>query len=143
MKAPPNTTKILKAEAERLTNIIFRNKYCVVHFKKSGKQVFFKVEKHHLIKQGQSTRYKFDIWNILPVCENYHRWDKLSAHEAEDKFMAWVKENLPLHWSWYQEHRNENARHISSADWSDICDQLYYYVKHTYEAEQIIYEKGF
>ena len=141
MKAPPNTTQVLKAEAEKLTKAIFHRRYCVVHYKNTGKQVYYNIEKHHLIRKGQSSKFKFNIWNIIPICENNHRWDKLSAHEAEKKFLAWVEENLPLHWAWYQKHRNESTRHISFAEWSDICDELRYYANHLYEAEQIIYEK--
>jgi len=141
MKAPPNTTQVLKAEAKRLIDIIFRRKYCIVHYKNSGRQVCFNVEKHHLIKQGQSTRYKFNIRNILPICKNKHRNEQDSAHEAGDKFMAWVKENLPLHWAWYKKHKNESPRTLYAADWAEICDDLQYYANNSYEAEKIIYEK--
>lgn len=140
MKAPQNTTQVLKAEAERLTNRIFWHRYCIVHFKNTGKQVYFKVEKHHLIRKGQSTRYKFDIWNILPICKNEHRFDKTSAHEDRDKFLAWVKKNLPLHWAWYKKHKDEAPRTLYPSDWVDVCDELRHYVEHPYEAEKLIYE---
>lgn len=139
MKEPANATQVLKAEAKKLTEIIFHHRYCVVHYKKTGKQVFFKVEKHHLIRN--SKRYKFNIWNILPVCENDHRWDELSAHEAEEKFRQWVKENLPKHWAWFQEHRYDKTVHLDSGHWSEICDDLRHYANHLYEAEILIYEK--
>jgi len=140
MKPPPNTTKVLKAEAEELTAAIFRGRYCIVHFKNKGKQVFYKIEKHHLIHKGQSSKFKCNIWNILPVCENDHRWDNMSAHEAEQKFLVWVKDNLPLHWAWYQEHKNEAPHTLYAADWSEICDELRHYANHRYESEKLIYE---
>lgn len=141
MKAPPNTTKRLKKEAEKLTDAIFRGKYCIVHFIDSRRFVTYNIEKHHLIKEGQSTRFKFVLMNILPVCKNKHRFDKDSAHEAEEKFLAWVKENLPLHWAWFEQHRYEKTRHISPGDWQDICDELRHYLNNPEEAERIIYEK--
>lgn len=137
MKPPENTTKRLKEEAKKLTDRIFSHKYCVVHYKNSRKFVSYNIEKHHLIHRSNSIRFKFNIWNILPVCDNKHN----SAHEAEDKFLAWVKDNLPLHWAWYQGHRHEKARHISYAEWSDICEELRYYLNHPGEAEKIIYER--
>lgn len=142
MKAPANATKRLKAEAEKLTDLIFHRKHCIVHLIKSGRLYYYKVEKHHLIHKSRSVRFKFNIWNILPVCQNDHTFDNLSAHEAEEKFLVWVKDKLPLHWSWYQDHRNESTRHISPAEWSEICDELRHYVKHPLEAEKIIYERG-
>ena len=141
MKAPSNTTKVLKTEAKNLTDRIFRHKYCVVHYKNSGKLYYFKVEKHHLIRKGQSLKFKFNIWNIIPISEDSHRTGKEAAHEEHDKFMAWVKENLPLHWTWYLTHKDEKPRTLYDADWSDICDELRHYVAHPYEAEQLIYEK--
>ena len=141
MKAPTNTTKVLKDEAKRLTDRIFRHKYCIVQYKNTGKLEYRNIEKHHLIRKGQSTRFKFDIWNILPICENEHRFDKTSAHEAEESFMNWVKENLPLHWAWYKKHKNDSPRTLYPSDWSDICDELRYYANHPYEAEHLIYEK--
>jgi len=141
MKAPANTSKILKAEAERLTNRIFRNLYCIVHYKKTGRQRTWKVEKHHLILKGQSVRFQFNIMNILPVSDKDHRTSKEAAHEDRDKFLAWVKDNLPLHWAWYLKHRYDKARTIRLDDWSKICDELRYYENNPYEAEQLIYEK--
>lgn len=141
MKPPENTTKRLKEEAKKLTDRIFSHKYCVVHFKNSRKFISYKIEKHHLIKQGQSTRYKFNIRNILPVCDDKHRRDKLSAHENEEKFLLWVKDNLPLHWKWFEEHRYEKTTHINYAEWFGICDDLRYYLNHPGEAERIIYER--
>lgn len=141
MKAPPNTTKVLKAEAKKLTEVIFYRKYCVVQYKKTGRQKTWKIENHHLIHRSQSDRFKFNIWNILPVSGQDHRTGKEAAHEDRDKFLLWVKENLPLHWAWYQKHKDEKTRHISYADWSDICDELRYYANRPYEAEKLIYEK--
>lgn len=141
MKAPPNTTQVLKAEAKKLTDRIFRHKYCVINFKKSGKLEYHRIENHHLIHKSQSTRFKFNIWNILPIFVKDHRTGKESAHEDRDKFLAWVKENLPLHWAWYQKHKDEPPRTLYLADWDGICDELRYYANHPYEAEQLIYEK--
>lgn len=153
MKAPPNTTQVLKAEAKRLIDKIFRYKPCVIHYKQGEfacRQSRYrrKVEKHHLIPKGQSVRFKFNIWNIIPICEDSHRTgEEMAAHpygsntEAEEKFWEWLKENLPLHWAWYQEHKDEPPRTLYLADWDGICDELRYYANHSYEAEQIIYEK--
>lgn len=140
MKAPANTSKILKAEAKKLTERIFRRKYCVVQYKKSGKLEYRKIEKHHLIHKGQSVRFKFNIWNILPVSEKDHRTGKEAAHEDRDKFMAWVKENLPLHWAWYKAHKDEKPRTLYAGDWANICEELKYYCNNPYQAERIIYE---
>jgi len=144
MKSPPNTTKRLKEEAEKLCDRLFRGKYCVVHFKETGRtNVTYGVEKHHLIERGKSSKFKFNIWNIVPICADKHRWSKLSAHEAKEQFMNWVKDNLPKHWKWFQEHRYEPPRTLYDADWAEICDDLRHYLKHPHEAEVLIYEKDF
>jgi len=141
MKAPSNTTKVLKAEAKKLTDKIFRNRYCVVHYKKSGKTIYRNIEKHHLIHKSHSVRFKFNIWNILPISDKGHRTGKEAAHEDRDTFLAWVQENLPKHWAWYQQHKDERPRTLYAADWSEICDELRYYANHPYKAENLIYEK--
>ena len=141
MKAPPNTTKVLKAEAKNLTDRIFRHKYCVVHYKESGKLEYRRIENHHIIHKSQSVRFKFNIWNILPVSDKHHRTGEMAAHEARDKFLAWVEKNLPLHWTWYKRHKNESPRTLYPADWAEICDELKYYANHPYDAEHLIYEK--
>lgn len=141
MKPPPNTTKVLKAEAEKLTKRIFSHKYCVVQYKKTGKQKFWKVEKHHLIHKSRSDRFKFNIWNILPISDTDHRTGKEAAHEDREKFLAWVRKNLPLHWAWYMEHKDEPPHTLYTTDWAKICDDLRHYEKHPLEAEQLIYEK--
>lgn len=124
-----------------MTDVIFRRRYCVVQYKKTGKQTFWKVENHHLIHRSRSDRFKFNIWNILPISDKDHRTGKESAHEDRERFLTWVEKNLPRHWAWYKAHKDEKTQHISYADWSDICENLRHYANHLYEAEQIIYEK--
>ena len=143
MKAPPGTTKRLKEEAKQLTEALFRGRYCVIHFKDSRRFVTYDIEKHHLIKQSQSSRFKFNIWNILPICANKHTWSKSSAHEDEKNFLVWLKKNLPKHWQWFERHRYDKTRHISPGDWQEICDELRYYLNHPAEADDLIYEKNF
>lgn len=141
MKAPQNTTKVLKAEAKRLTDRIFRYPYCVMQYKESGKIDYRRIENHHLIHRSNSVRFKFNIWNILPISDKHHRTGKEAAHEDRDRFLAWVKENLPLHWIWYQQHKDESPRTLYAADWAEICEILRYYANHPFEAEKLIYEK--
>lgn len=141
MKPPENTTKVLKAEAERLTDRIFRHKFCVVEYKKNGKLNYRNIENHHLIHKSQSVRFKFNICNILPISDKHHRAGKEAAHEEREKFLAWVKDNLPLHWVWYQQHKDEAPHTLYDADWAEICDELRHYANHLYEAENLIYEK--
>ena len=132
--------KALKAKAERLTRLIFKHQKCVVCWFKH-KKIVTHTHPHHLIRQSQDIRLKYEIWNILPLCNQHHNTDKeIAAHGACEGFEQFLKTYLPLHYAWRHKHQNMPARKIDIEDLEIIVNELQTLLN-KHDVEMIIYER--
>lgn len=141
-RKPDSLIKQLKEQADTMLLSIFRYQPCYVckTVKFSG---FKSTVRHHLIKQSQDGRLKYNIWNIIPLCTSHHQGnDEIAAHgsiSAMEAFDEWFKTYLTLHYNWMCENRNAPARKIDIDDMEEIIADLQTIINNN-TAEKIIYE---
>lgn len=117
---------------------IFRYLPCVF-CKSMNKLNTWKIERAHIIRRSDFTKYKFHIMNILPLCAEHHGWLH-DTKEVEATFMYWLEQNLPLHFAWYEQHLNERPQTIPISYWEGLHRELKFYANHPAEAYRVIFE---
>ena len=105
-----------------------------------GDLTYKNIERVHIIRQSQSTKYNCQILNILPISKKYHDAWLHAYNEDEAKFFAWLKDALPLHFAWHEQHLNERTQTIPLSYWEGLYKELKFYADHPAEAYRVIFE---
>ena len=79
--------------------------------------------------------------NILPISRKYHDEWLHADKKDEDKFFAWLRGNLPLHFAWHEQHENERHQTIPLSYWEGLYKELKYYAENPSEAYRVIFEQ--
>lgn len=123
-------------KAVKLRGEIFKNLHCPM-CRVNGDHNTNTVP-HHILNKGFYDRLRFILWNLLPLCMFHHRW----AHEHMAEFINWLLDNLPMHYRYYLSERDKRKPVRQTVEsLTIIVEELQYYADHSFEAEQVIYEK--
>jgi len=132
-------TQLKKKCQNLIERRIFRNYPCIIS-KSYGETIYKKIERVHIIRRSQSTKYNCQIMNILPISQKIHHELLHTDNEGEAKFFAWLKDNLPLHFAWWEQHNNERPQTIPLSYWQGLHKELKFYADHPSRAYRVIFE---
>ena len=80
---------------------------------------------HHLINRTR-LRFRHDLSNGICMCSRCHIWDSdISPHAdsySNEKFLAWLAENRPGQFQWYEEHKEDKRK--QEQNYRTIYEQL-------------------
>ena len=86
--------------------LIHRGNHCAVH----NGDCKGKMEAHHVISRRISI-LRHSINNGILLCSYHHKYSlRLSPHQGQVGFTAWMIENRPEQWTWAQEHKWDMGR---------------------------------
>jgi len=94
---------------------------------------------HHVLHKGSYDRLRFEIWNLVPLCNFHHSWSDTS----EEAFrLVFLLNYLPRHHRYYLNER-DNRKPVQQTveSLTKICADLQYYADRPDNAEYLIYEK--
>ena len=138
----------MQDKATGLVAKIFRFRACAVSL--SFGKTNYETVPCHLLNKGSYGSKKWDIWNLLPLCSEYHTDGTVISSHAPGgdtrvikNFYAWLKNTLPEHYNWYVINKEDRAPHkLILGDYQAICENLQYYADNPDAAEKLIYEKN-
>lgn len=124
-------------KATKLRGEIFTNLHCSMCWENGDHNI--NTVPHHILNKGNYDRLRFVIMNLIPLCSYHHI---LFAHDCEQEFRNWLLDNLPRHYRYYLNERdNRKPVRQTVESLTKIVADLQYYADHPLEAEQVIYEK--
>ena len=80
---------------------------------------------HHLIGKGRSKALRYDINNILVLCQEHHTFGMEMAphstnHMAVSRFHDWFKENKPDQYVWIEMHEHIQRKYSYKSAWENM-----------------------
>jgi hypothetical protein len=75
---------------------------------------------HHMVKR-RILHLRHHNMNGVLGCDDCHIYAPDSWENSAEGFEAWLKENHPDYWGWYQDHRYEDG---TKPDWEEECQRL-------------------
>ena len=105
----PNHSSYMK-KADSLFMPQFRGTHCEICQETRG------TVGHHLISKSRSKALRYDIRNILVLCQAHHCFGTdMAAHSTShlvvERFHKWFRKNKPAQYAWIKEHERDQRKY--------------------------------
>ena len=99
---------------------------------------------HHLLPKSRFGRYRFELWNLIPLCPTHHTMGShLSAHNENllcvERFWQFLKERYPTRLALLR--KKESQYMVSTIHWEDLYKKLVKDLKKVAPAAQNVLDK--